>query len=145
MHSNLDAIQTTISVALRRGPRRFHSVAKQASFCVALRAVFIRFWRGFVGFWRPKSRSKSILERFFFEVFCERLLASILVGFLEARTLKNHQKPLVFQWFSLIFAKSSFSQNISKNVDLGFIFGSQKEEKSIKMVFKSMSFFDADF
>ena len=45
------------------------------------------------GFGRPKRRPKSIFGRFFFDVFFECVLASILGGFLEARNLKNSNFP----------------------------------------------------
>ena len=51
MRSHLDALQTMISVKLRRGARHFHSVAKHASFET-------RFFRVPGGLW-------SILGRFF--------------------------------------------------------------------------------
>ena len=46
----------------------------------------------------------------FFDVFFECVFASILDRFLEARNLKNHEKPLFFLWFLLIFIKSICSE-----------------------------------
>ena len=111
---------------------------RSTSLCNAFYLDFGGVWGGF---WRPKRRPKSIFERFFFDVFRDGVLASILVGFLEAWTLKNHQKPLFFLWFLLIFAKSSFSQNIKKKLDFGSIFGGQNEEKSIKHGVQKYVFF----
>ena len=51
MHSHLDALQAMAPVNLRRLPRDFHSVAKQASFYIALGAHFQGFWRAK---WLPK-------------------------------------------------------------------------------------------
>ena len=45
MHSHLDALQAMGPVSLRRGPSDFHSVAKQASFYIALGAHFQGFWK----------------------------------------------------------------------------------------------------
>ena len=47
MRSLLDALQTLRPVNLRRLPSGFHSVAKQASFCVAFQSDFNGFWEGF--------------------------------------------------------------------------------------------------
>ena len=110
MPSHLDALQTMPSVDLRRGPGGFHSVAKQASFRVALRSDFKGFWSGFGTSWEAKMDAKINFRVIFFDVFFECVFASILNGFLEARNLKNHEKPLFFQWFLLIFTKSRFSK-----------------------------------
>ena len=44
MHSHLDALQAMAPVDFRRVPSDFHSVAKQASFYIALGAHFQGFW-----------------------------------------------------------------------------------------------------
>ena len=41
------------------------------------------------GFGKPKRRPKSISGTFFFDVFLDCVLASILGGFLEARNPEN--------------------------------------------------------
>ena len=51
MHSHLDALQAMPPVDLRRGGRRFHSVAKQASLYIASGAHFQGFWKAK---WLPK-------------------------------------------------------------------------------------------
>ena len=57
--SHLDAIQTMSSVNFRRVPRRFHSVAQQASFNVAFGGDFSRFWSDFERFWEAKMDAKT--------------------------------------------------------------------------------------
>ena len=61
MHRHLDAIQAMAPVDLRRVARRFHSVAKQASFYIALEADF-------EGFWKAKWLPKFDVRGFFFDV-----------------------------------------------------------------------------
>ena len=68
--------------ALRRLPRRSHSVAKQASFNIA-------FGADFQGFRKPKWTQKSMLGPIFFEVIFEYVFASIFGRFFEAPNLKN--------------------------------------------------------
>ena len=54
MRSHLDALQTTASVTLRRLPRGFHNVAKQASFSVAFWSDFEGFGNDFGTLWEAK-------------------------------------------------------------------------------------------
>ena len=58
MHSHLDALQAMPPVNLRRVARRFHSVAKQASFYMA-------FGADFQGFWKAEWPPNSIFKAFF--------------------------------------------------------------------------------
>ena len=44
----------------------------------------------------------------------------IFGGFLEARTLKNHEKPSFFRWFLVLFIKSKFSKKIVFTADLEY-------------------------
>ena len=69
MRSHLDALQTMASVNLRRGAGGFHSVAKQASFRVALRSDFKGFWSGFGTSWEAKMDAKINFRAIFFDVF----------------------------------------------------------------------------
>ena len=84
---------------------------------------------------------KSISGMFFSGAFFERVLASILDGFLEPRNLKNQEKPLFFQWFLLIFTKSTFSKKKRKKFDFGSVFGGQNDEKSRKKGVENNVFF----
>ena len=61
MHSHLDALQAMAPVNLRRLARDFHSVAKQASFYIAVGAHF-------QGFWKAKWLPKFDFRGFFFDV-----------------------------------------------------------------------------
>ena len=61
MHSHLDALQAMTPVDLRRLARDFHSVAKQASFYIAVGAHF-------QGFWKAKWLPKFDFRGFFFDV-----------------------------------------------------------------------------
>ena len=84
---------------------------------------------------------KSIFGSFFCNVFFERILASILDGFFEARTFKNQQKPLFFQWFLLIFIKSTFAKKYRKILNFGFIFGGHNGENLVKNGMRKYCFF----
>ena len=84
---------------------------------------------------------KSIFGSFFCNVFFERILASILDGFFEARTFKNQQKPLFFQWFLLIFIKSTFAKKYRKILNFGFIFGGRNGEDLVKNGMRKCCFF----
>ena len=55
--------------------------------------------------------------------FFERALASMLGGFLEPGNETNQQKPLFFQWFLLIFTKSTFSKTYAKKAQFWLHFG----------------------
>ena len=66
MHSHLDALQAMPPVDLRRGASEFHSVAKQASFYIALGAHF-------QGFWKAKWLPKFGFRGFFFDVIFHRV------------------------------------------------------------------------
>ena len=80
-----------------------------------------------------------IFRRCFFE--CG--LTSILIGFLEARNLKNHCFSI---GKSMIFMKSTFSQKYQKIINLGFVSGGENVEKSIKQgVEKHFVFLNVDF
>ena len=130
MCSLLNALQTPTPVDFRRFPRDFHSVAKQASFCIASRSDFSWFWSDFRRFWELNTDAKIDFWIIFCDVFFECVLASIFRRFLGTPTLKNQQKPLFFQWFLWIFTKSTFSKHIRKYGDAGFVFGSQNDEKA---------------
>ena len=92
----------------------------------------------FGGFGRPKSMPNVICRRFFGDTFFDRVLASILHGFLEARNLKNHCFSL---GKSMIFVKSTLSKRYRKIVHLGFVFGRQNVEKSTKQGIENRAFF----
>ena len=67
MHSHLDALQAMAPVSLRRGPSDFHSVAKQASFYIALGAHF----QGFGEVWGGQLGMENRFLRVFFDIFFE--------------------------------------------------------------------------
>ena len=92
-------------------------------------------------FGEAKTTQKSMFGMLSGDVFFERVLASISGVFLEARNLKNQQKPLVFQWFLFIFTKSMFSKQIPKKLDFRSIFGSPNDEKSLKNRLEKYVFF----
>ena len=93
MRSHMDALQTMTPVALRRFLGDLHSVAKQASLDVALRSDFGGFGVDFWRLWEAKIDAKIDFGRFFCDAFFDRVSASILHGFSEARNL---QKSLFF-------------------------------------------------
>ena len=89
MLSQLDALHRLGPVNLRRFANNSHSVAKQASFRIALQSDFCGFWRDLGRFWEAKM---EVLGRFW-EVFCDAFLsafsASIFDRIFDARNLKN--------------------------------------------------------
>ena len=131
MPSRMDALQTMPPVALRQFPNKLHSVAKQASFRIAFRSDF-------GGFGRPKWMPKSMFEAHFFPCFF-RMRLRIDVGsiFWGSEPWKSSSRLDG----NTIFAKSTFSKKVRKNIDFGFIFGSQTEENSIKNRFEKCVFF----
>ena len=67
MHSHLDALQAMGPVNFRRVPSGFHSVAKQASFYIALGVHFQGFWE----VWGGQLGGENRFLRVFFDVFFE--------------------------------------------------------------------------
>ena len=126
MLSQLDALQRPRPVDFRRLPRGFHSVAKQASFRIAFRSDFERIWKDLGFFSEAEMGAKIDFGSFFCHGFSDRVLASILNGFLEARNLKNHCFSL---GKSMIFIKSTLSKKYRKMAHLGFVFGCQNRRK----------------
>ena len=77
MHSHLDALQAMAPVAFRRGASDFHSVAKQASFYIALGRDFCGFRIHFGRFWGGKMEGEIdflevFLRCFFLNAFWQR-------------------------------------------------------------------------
>ena len=89
MRSQIGGPKAMRPVSLRRLARGLHSVAKQASFSIALRSDFRGLGSHFGRFWEAKMEAKIDFFRLFFDAFFECVLASILGGFLEARNPKN--------------------------------------------------------
>ena len=67
MHSHLDALQAMTPVSLRRLASEVHSVAKQASFYIALGVYFQGFWE----VWGGQLGGENRFLRVFFDVFFE--------------------------------------------------------------------------
>ena len=67
MHSHLDALQAMRPVSFRRVPSEAHSVAKQASFYIALGVYFQGFWE----VWGGQLGGENRFLRVFFDVFFE--------------------------------------------------------------------------
>ena len=65
MHSHFDALQAMGPVAFRRVPSEAHSVAKQASFYIALGVYFQGFWE----VWGGQLGGENRFLRVFFDVF----------------------------------------------------------------------------
>ena len=82
MRSHMDALQRMRPVGFRRLPGGLHSVAKQASFCVAFRSHVGRFWR-------PKWSPKFDFLASFFDVILECLFETFFGSSLEAPNPKN--------------------------------------------------------
>ena len=86
MHSHLDALQAMRPVGLRRLASEVHSVAKQASFYIALGTHF-------QGFWSAKWLPKFDFWGFFFDVIFHCVWASNFGRFFEAPNQKNSDFP----------------------------------------------------
>ena len=67
MHSHLDALQAMGPVGFRRLASEAHSVAKQASFYIALGVYFQGFWE----VWGGQLGGENRFLRVFFDVFFE--------------------------------------------------------------------------
>ena len=67
MRSHLDALLAMTPVDFRRVPSDFHSVAKQASFYIALGVYFQGFWE----VWGGQFGGDNRFLRVFFDVFFE--------------------------------------------------------------------------
>ena len=52
---------------------------------------------------------------------------------------------MFFQWFLLIFTKSTFSNKVPKNLDFGMVFGGHNGKKSRKNGVEKHVFFNIDF
>ena len=85
MRSNLDALQTRISVDFRRVTNKFDSIAKQALFETMFFRVPGRFWTDFWKFSEGRVNPKSIFGNLFGSFFSRPFLISILDRCLEAK------------------------------------------------------------
>ena len=135
MPSHLDAIQTMVSVDLRRLAGDFHSVAQQASFRVAFR-------RDFRGFWRPTWGPKFDFPAFFFGVFLMWFLHRFLIDFWRLETLKIKLPPRREHYFCKI---EVFEKKYEKIAILAQFLEANTEEILSNIAFKKMCFFDIDF
>ena len=101
MNSHLDALQTMRSVNFRRGAGDFHSVAKRASFCVALRTNFEGFWIDFRTFWEAKMEAKTDFWEVFFQCFFRMCFCMDFGLFFGGSKPEKSLKTIVF---SMVFA-----------------------------------------
>ena len=69
MRSQIGSPKGMTPVDLRRGAGEFHSVAKQASFNIALGADFLRFRSDFSRFWEAKVDAKIDFWELFLQCF----------------------------------------------------------------------------
>ena len=129
MPSHLDALQTMISVDLRRLWREFHSVAKQASFYVA-------FWTNFGGFSRPKRTPKSTFGELFFDAFFERHFGIDFWSFWGGCNLKKSLKTIGFSTVFANFHKiDAFNKSWKKSSILAPFSRAKAEKIRLKMFF----------
>ena len=116
MPSHLDAIQTMVSVDLRRLPGEFHSVAKQASFNVASPSDFGGFGSDFGRFWEAKMEAKIDFLKLFLPSFF-RLRFGIDFGSFFGGS--SHEKSLKTIGFSMVFVnfqKIAICEKVSKKL-----------------------------
>ena len=114
MRSHLDALQAMAPVNFRQVARGFHSVAKQASFCVALGTDF-------QGFGKPKWTPKFDFQAFFSTLFFNAFEHQISVDFWKLRTRQ----------IAILPQENVFDQG-TKIAHVAFIFGGQNEENQFK-------------
>ena len=114
MRSHLDELQTTTSVDLRRVPGNFHSVAKQASFPVALWSDFSRFWSDFDKFWEAEMDAIIGFWEIFWRCFF-RMRSGIDFGsFFRGSNLEKSLKTIGFSMVFVIFQKIDVFEKVSK-------------------------------
>ena len=122
MCSHLDALQAMGPVDFRRGPRDFHSVAKQASF-------YIYFGARFKDFGKPSGFPKSGFRGFFLlTLFFHRVWASNFNRFFQAPNQKNNYFPFRE---TMIFAKIVFDKS-ARIARFCLLFRRPKQRKSIQ-------------
>ena len=101
MRSHLDAIQTMSSVNLRRLPRRFHSIAKQASLSVAFRSDFEGFGNDFGTLWEAKMDANIDFWEVILQCLFRMRFFIDLGSFLGPRKSEKSWKTI---GFSMVFA-----------------------------------------
>ena len=105
------------------------------------RPVFGGSQSDFGRLWRPKWPRKSIFEPLFFRRFFRMRF------WIDFCLIVGRSKPQKYQFRldgSMIFANSAFSKKIEKKLDLGFILGGPNDEKSRKIVFENMFFWNIE-
>ena len=101
MHSHLDALQTMTSVAFRRVADDFHSVAKRASFCIAIRTDFRCFGSDFGVLWEAKMEANIDFWEVILQCFFRMRFFIDLGSFLGPRKSEKSWKTICF---SMVFA-----------------------------------------
>ena len=114
MRSPLDALQTPIPVDFRRFPRDFHSVAKQASFRVALWSDFSRFWSDFERFWEAKMDAKIDFLDVLLQVFFGRIFGIDFEWIFGGSKLEKSVKTNVFPKVFAKFHKNDVFEKVAK-------------------------------
>ena len=115
MRSLGDSLEPPRCAAFRRAPGAFHSVAKQASFPVALWSDFSRFWSDFDKFSEAEMDAKTDFMEVPFNVFFECVFAWILGRFFEGSNLEKSLKTIGFSMVFVIFQKIDVFEKVSKN------------------------------
>ena len=139
MPSLLDALQTLRPVSLRRGPRDFHSVAKQASFCIA-------FWSDFGGFWSDFGGQNGCQNRFlgcfFAMLFSTAFWHRFLIDF---RRLKTWKIAISLRKNNDFYKIDVFEKSVEKTSILALCWGAKTMTNPEKMVLKSELFLTSIF
>ena len=133
MPSHLDALQTPGPVALRRLPREFHSVTKQASFRVALWSDFSRFWSDFERFWEAEMAAKTDFLEVTFRCFFRMRFCMDFWLFFGGSKPENSIKTIGFSRFFVDFHKIDVFKKVEKNSEFWLYFWRPKQRKSVKI------------
>ena len=101
MRSQIGSPKVVRPVGFRRGAGDFHSVAKQASFRVALWSDFSRFWSDFERFWEAKIDAKTDFLEVTFRCFFRMRFCMDFWLFFGGSKPEKSLKTIVF---SMVFA-----------------------------------------
>ena len=114
MRSQIGSPKVVRPVGFRRGAGDFHSVAKQASFPVALWSDFSRFWSDFDRFWEAEMDAKTDFMEVPFQCFFRMRFCMDFGSFFRGPNLEKSIKTIGFSMVFAIFQKIDVFEKVSK-------------------------------